>query len=472
MSHQGALTKLSGLSYLVSPAIIGIVRAMPNRPRNLPTPPSIVRTLGPSFILLGLALGSGELILWPYLTAQYGLGLLWGGLLGITLQFVLNTEAMRFTLAWGESVFVGFKKLTRLIPLWFMFSTFIPWSLPGFSSAAAQIAVSFLPFLPEKWVAIGLLLLVGVILSLGKTLYKTVEGVQKTIIFFSLPFIALLVILLAGVGEWQELGWGLIGQGNGWWFFPPGIALTAFLGAFAYSGGGGNLNLAQSYYIKEKGFGMGQYATKIKSLFAAGSARVTVVGERFADTAHNRQLWRAWWRLVNIEHGLVFWLLGFLTIVVLAVLAKVLVYGGEVGEGLAFLYTEAKMIGARSNALFGNTFLIVAGAMLFSTHLGILESSSRIISENIFLFFSNQRKANLSFGFYTALWLQIALGVVIYLVGWQESRFLLTLSAVLNAGAMMVSFPMLYWLNKKHLPKAYQPHWLRKLLMLLAFAFF
>jgi len=101
MSHQGALTKLSGLSYLVSPAIIGIVRAMPNRPRNLPTPPSIVRTLGPSFILLGLALGSGELILWPYLTAQYGLGLLWGGLLGITLQFVLNTEAMRYTLAWG-----------------------------------------------------------------------------------------------------------------------------------------------------------------------------------------------------------------------------------------------------------------------------------------------------------------------------------------------------------------------------------
>src|SRR3972149_682603 len=299
MSHQGALTKLSGLSYLVSPAIIGIVRAMPNRPRNLPTPPSVFRTLGPSFILLGLALGSGELILWPYLTAQYGLGLLWGGLLGITLQFVLNTEAMRYTLAWGESVFVGFKKLTRLIPLWFIFSTFIPWSLPGFSSAAAQITVSFLPFLPQTWVAIGLLLLVGVVLSVGKTLYKTVEQVQKGIIFVSLPFIALLALLFAPGTQWQELSRGLIGQGDGWWFFPPGIALVSFLGAFAYSGGGGNLNLAQSYYIKEKGFGMGKYASRIKSLFATGTRQATVVGQRFVDTPTNRRSWHRWWRLVN-----------------------------------------------------------------------------------------------------------------------------------------------------------------------------
>jgi hypothetical protein len=442
------------------------------RVKNLPPTPSLLRTLGPSFVLLGLALGSGELILWPYLAAQYGLGLLWGGLLGISFQFVLNTETMRYSLAWGESVFVGFRKLTRLIPLWFILSTFIPWSLPGFSSATAQITVSFLPFLPETWVAIGFLLLVGVILSVGKTLYNTVEQVQKGIIFISLPLIALFTIMFAGVTEWQELGWGLIGRGDGWWFFPPGIALTAFLGAFAYSGGGGNLNLAQSYYIKEKGFGMGKYMGKIKSLFAPGKEKISLTGGRFTDTAGNRRLWHKWWRLINLEHFLVFWLLGFLTIIVLAILAKALVYGGEVSEGLSFLYAESAAISAQSHALLGGVFLIVAGVMLFSTHLGILESSSRIISENVFLFFSNQKKANLSSGFYTALWLQIGLGIVIYLVGWQEPRFLLTLSAVLNAAAMMIAFPLVYWLNKRYLPKAYQPHTLRKLFMLAAFIFF
>lgn len=445
---------------------------MPSRPTTLPQPHSLWRTLGPSFILLGLALGSGELILWPYLTAQYGLGLLWGGLLGITFQFILNTETMRYTLAWGESVFVGFKKLSRWIPLWFILSTFIPWSLPGFSSATAQIIVSYFPFLNEAVVAIFLLILVGVVLSMGRTLYKTVEHVQKTIIFVSLPLILLLTVMFSGKAEWQELGWGLLGRGDGWWFFPPGIALASFLGAFAYSGGGGNLNLAQSYYIKEKGFGMGKYAAKVKSLFAPGSEKISVTGNVFSNTAANAKLWKQWWRLVNTEHFLVFWLLGFTTIIVLAVLSKALVYGSEVGEGLAFLYAQANAITAHSHAFLGHAFLLTAGVMLLSTHLGILESSSRIISENVFLFFSRQTKVNLSFGFYVSLWLQIMLGIIVYLVGWQEPRFLLTLSAVLNAGAMMVAFPLIYWLNKKHLPPVAQPHIFRKIFMLAAFTFF
>jgi hypothetical protein len=445
---------------------------MPNRPASLPTPPRFSRLIGPSFIMLGLALGSGELILWPYLTAQYGLGLLWGGLLGISLQFVLNTEAMRYTLAWGESVFVGFRKLSRLIPLWFIVSTLIPWSLPGFSSASAQIITSFAPGLPEKWVAIGLLVLVGLVLSMGRTLYKTVERVQKTIIFVTLPFVALLAVWFTGRAEWTELGRGLLGYGDGWRWFPPGIALAAFLGAFAYSGGGGNLNLAQSYYIKEKGFGMGRFAAKITSLFAGGSAPMALIGRRFADTSANRKLWRRWWRLVNVEHGLVFWLLGFVTIVVLAVLSKALVYGQNTGEGLSFLYAQAAVIGTRSHALIGNFFLLSAAVMLLSTHLGILEAASRIISENVFLFFKNQRKANLSFGFYVALWLQIGLGILVYLVGWQEPRFLLTLSAILNAAAMMVAFPLLLWLNTKHLLRPYQPSLLRKVMITVAFVFF
>ncbi len=440
--------------------------------RSLPRPPSLWQTIGPSFVLLGLALGSGELILWPFLAAQYGLGLLWGGLLGITFQFILNTETMRYSLAWGESVFVGFRKLARWIPLWFVISTFIPWSLPGFSSATAQILVSFFPFLNETMVAIGLLIFVGLILSMGKTLYKTVEQVQRTIIFISLPLIGLLTLMFAGASEWQEVGRGLLGFGDGWRWLPEGISLAAFLGAFAYSGGGGNLNLAQSYYIKEKGFGMGKYAARIKSLFARGAKEISLTGQRFVDSAANRQLWSKWWRLVNLEHWLVFWLLGFLTIVVLSVLAKALVFGTDVSEGLSFLYAETEVITESSGAFLGSAFLLVAALMLFSTHLGILESSSRIISENLFLFFSKRKKANLSLAFYLALWLQIGLGIVIYLVGWQEPRFLLTLSAVLNAAAMMVAFPLVYWLNKKHLPKHYQPHLLRKLLMLTAFLFF
>ena len=51
--------------------------------------------LGPSFIILALGLGSGEVILWPYLVSNYGLGVAWGALLGVTFQFFINMEISR-----------------------------------------------------------------------------------------------------------------------------------------------------------------------------------------------------------------------------------------------------------------------------------------------------------------------------------------------------------------------------------------
>ena len=102
-------------------------RNIPNLNKDLPHPPPLRKMIGPSFILLGLGLGSGELILWPYLSANYGLGIIWGAVIGITLQFFLNMEIERYTLATGESVFVGLSRIfKKFAPLWFMLTTFIP----------------------------------------------------------------------------------------------------------------------------------------------------------------------------------------------------------------------------------------------------------------------------------------------------------------------------------------------------------
>lgn len=440
---------------------------------QLPAPPSLWHTIGPSFILLGLALGSGELLLWPYLVANYGLGLLWGALLGVTFQYVLNTEVMRYTLAWGESVFLGFRRLNRLWPVWFILSTFIPWSLPGFSSAASQILASLFPVLPVTLVSILLLLLTGLILTLGRTLYKTMETWQRTIVMLGVPFLLVLTLLIATPADWHQAVLGLIGQGDGWWFFPPNIGLFAFLGAFAYSGAGGNLNLAQTYYIKEKGFGMGQGTQKISSLLQGGQQKARLAGKLFAPTVANDRKWRQWWQLVTTEHALVFWSLGFLTIFILTVLAHALVYGQAAGEGLTFLYQEADLIGQRFNAAWRLVFLFVAAQMLFSTQLGVLESSSRIISENILLLgYKPGKSVDLSQSFYVALWAQIGLGIAVLLLGFQEPRFLITLSAILNGAAMMVAFPLIYWLNRQRLPRHIQPGKIRQGILFAAFIFF
>lgn len=81
----------------------------PLKKNILPEPPkTIAKMIGPSIILVGLGLGTGELILWPYLTSNWGLGIIWGAALGITIQYFLNMEIERYSLANGESIFVGF----------------------------------------------------------------------------------------------------------------------------------------------------------------------------------------------------------------------------------------------------------------------------------------------------------------------------------------------------------------------------
>lgn len=439
----------------------------------LPIAPGLWQSLGPSFILLGLALGSGELIMWPYLTASWGFGLMWGALLGITFQFFLNTEVMRYSLAWGESVFVGLKRLCRFAPWWFIVSTFIPWGLPGFSSATAQILVRTFNFGNESVLSIALLLLVGIILTGGKVLYKTMEYLQKGIIIIGLPFFLGLVIWLSRGEYWLELFQGFVGKGEGWWFFPEGVSLASFLGAFAYSGAGGNLNLAQSYYIKEKGFGMGRYTGKITSLFAPGKKEVNLEGQTFTETPENLSLWQKWWKLVNQEHFLVFWGLGIVTIVLMSFLARVLLLGNANQQGIEFLFQESLLIGHQLGNGLSLAFILIAALMLYSTQLGVLESASRIISENFLLIINRPGKqVNASLAFYIALWSQIILGIVIILLGIKEPRFLLTLSALLNAGAMMIAFPAVYFLNRKRLYPKLQPSLIRVMVLALAFLFF
>jgi len=441
--------------------------------KDLPRPISIWKSIGPSFILLGLAIGSGELILWPYLATHWGLGLLWGALLGISFQYVLNTEVMRYTLAWGESVFAGFRKLSILLPVWFILSTFIPWSLPGLSSAAAEIFHNMIPWMPKKALAILLLLLTGVIISGGKSVYKTMETLQKSVIILGLPFLFIITLIVADGGTWVEAVWGIVGRGDGWWFFPEGVGIAAFLGAFAYSGAGGNLNLAQSYYVKEKGFGMGAHTPKLAALFSGKAQKIDLFGERFADTKINYVRWQGWWRLVTREHFLVFWTLGFTSIVFLSVMARATVLNQSATEGINFLYLEASSIGSQIHPVFSVFFLLVSAIMLFTTQVGILESSSRIISENVLLlFYHKKHKLNLSRAFYVALWGQISLGVLVYLVGFQEPRLLITISAVLNAAAMMMAFILIGILNKKKLPKTYQTSISRRIIILMAVLFF
>ena len=317
-----------------------------------------------------------------------------------------------------------------------------------------------------------LILITGIIISSGKTLYKTMETVQKTLLSIGVPFVSLLAIYLARSTDWSALFAGFIGIGDKYHFLPDGVAIGAFLGAFAYSGGGGNLNLAQSYYIKEKGMGMGKYGVGIKALLAGNSSH-RLDGSFFELTASNLSRYRRWWRLISTEHLLVFWGVGIFAISMLALLSAATSRGVESSGGLTFFFREAEMIGNAIHPWVGSMFVLTGALMLFTTQLGVLESASRIIAENVLLLKHNVTdEVNASKMFYVVLWAELAFSAIFLFSGVAEPRSLLTFGAILNAAAMMVAFCLILFLNLREMPKILRPQLPRVIILITAALFF
>ncbi len=429
--------------------------------KELPKPFPFKKLIGPSIIILGLGLGSGELILWPYLTANYGMGIIWGALVGITLQFIINMEVERYALVHGESIFVGYARKFKWLPVWFLLSTFIPWMWPGIISASATVISSLVGVSGDniKFVTIGLLVLIGLLLSLGPVLYKTQENLQKFTISIGVPTIFLLSIILAKSHHWVSLLNGIRGAGDGYFLLPAGISLATFLGALAYAGAGGNLNLAQSFYVREKGYGMGSYAEKIRGILFGSKKEIKVTGYKFEPTKANINRFKIWWRNMNIEHFIFFWLTGAITITLLGFLSFITVYSQNGGSGaktqdISFLFSEAQKIGGLTFPVMGIFFLIVAALTLFGCQLGVFDATSRILAENVILASQGKIKENkIAKVYYMVLWSQIASAITILMLGFTQPLQLVITAAVLNAFAMFVHTGLTIWTNNTILDK-------------------
>jgi hypothetical protein len=446
--------------------------------RVLPAALPLYKIIGPSFIILGLGLGSGEVILWPYLASQYGMGMIWGAILGLTFQFFMNMEIERYALARGESIFMGMARKARYLPIWFIISTFLPWMWPGIIASSAMLISHIFGIAQVQYVAVALLIAIGLILSLGPVLYKTVETLQKILITVGVPSIFLISFLLARDEDWAAAAKGLVGIGNDYWLFPAGVGLafiaTKFLSALAYAGAGGNLNLAQSFYVREKGFGMGKYAGRITSLFTGKKENITLEGTQFVVTPKSVKEFKKWWRNVNVEHFLVFWLTGSITIILLSLLAYSTVYkGGGLSESINFVIQESVVIGHNLIPAAGIFFLVVVSCTLFGTQLGVFDATSRIIAENIVL--SAPRKLSASMIpklYYSVLWTFILAGVAISLLSNKQPLELLVTAAVLNAFAMFVHTGLTLWLNRTSLPKEIRTNAWRTAIMVFACLFY
>src|SRR4051812_35369533 len=139
--------------------------------KDMPEPLPLRRILGPSVILAGIGVGSGEYILWPYITTNVGLGFLWAAVVGVTLQYFLNMEIERYTLATGETAVAGFARFWKPWGILFCIFAVVPNVWPGWGTAGATI-LTYLVGGDPNVIAIILLLSIGVALTASPVVYQ------------------------------------------------------------------------------------------------------------------------------------------------------------------------------------------------------------------------------------------------------------------------------------------------------------
>ena len=94
------------------------------------------------------------------------------------------------------------------------------------------------------------------------------------------------------------------------------------------------------------------------------------------------------------------------------------------------------------------------------------------MTENILLTSSMFSTKNAGKYFYFFLWLQIALGIGVFLLGFKEPLTLVIIGAILNAFSMFIYTGLILWLNKTALYKEIRPNLLRSAALVLAFIFY
>ncbi len=425
--------------------------------------------LGPGIILLGLSIGSGEFILWPRLTAQWGFDIFWACWVGVTLQFFLNMEIERYTLATGESAVTGFVRLSWIFGPVLLVCGTVPWIWPGWATGAAllltwEMGGSVLPL------AVGGLLLSGVLLSLSPVVYRTVEAIQIGLVTVIFALVLVLVVILVRGESVAAMAAGAIRIGH----VPEGIDFPLLLGALAFAGAGGTVNLAQSNYIKEKGYGMGRWIGRITSPLTGREESERVVGMTFEATTENLDRWKVWWRRANLEHAVSFYLLCLLSLAFFCLITHALLGSTTpVSEGFGFIQDEALAIEARFGAIGRHIFIWAGIAVLFSTELALLDAVSRVGADLVKVTFLREREAwTLSRLYFVFLWGFIGVGIVILTGGFDRPLQLLVLSSSLNAFVMFLYSGLLLRLNRTALQIPIRPGWVRTIAICCAFGFF
>ncbi|GAB2747996.1 Nramp family divalent metal transporter [Amycolatopsis magusensis] len=415
--------------------------------RPLPAPPaSTWRIIGPGIVAAGVGLASGEFILFPYIASQVGLVFVWAALVGLATQFFLNMEIERYTLATGETALTGFSRYWRHWGLVFAILTMLANLWPGWATSSATL-ITYLWGGNVQWISVGLLLAIGLILTLAPVVYVALERAEMLKVAAVLVLLAVGAVVAITASAWADVP-KIITEAS----VPVDLGLAFLMGALAFAGAGGGQNLVQSNWIRDKGFGMGKYVPRIKSPVTGKPEAAPSTGFIFEPTDEHLSRWRAWWRFANREQLSTFVLITFLSIMFTSLLAYSTVYGRPgLPNNIGFLRIEGEVLKETVGAWFGTLFWVVGAFALFAAALGIVDYSSRLTADVLKTAYVKDAKESTLY--FAVVWVLVLAGCVIVLAGFAQPLILLVISACVGGLMMFIYSGLLIVLNRKVLPE-------------------
>ncbi|HEY7472149.1 MAG TPA: Nramp family divalent metal transporter [Gemmatimonadota bacterium] len=449
---------------------------------EVPRVPRLRHIVGPSVIALGMGLGAGEFLLWPNLIAVNGFSIWWLFWVGVMTQFIVIGEIERWSLATGESIFAGMARLTGR-PFWpwfFLVATLISFFWPGWAAESADFARHAINALAGRevfaaWqpIALAMMLFIWAALALSRIVYNALETFEIALVLILFPLL-FLALFAAGVasGDVVALARGAASVGS----VPPrllaGDQFPTLLIAVAYAGSGGTLLLAQSLWVRDKGFAMSAFQGRVAGI----RGRNEPLEERGFAFSAQRPLsvarFQRWMRLAEKELFWTFAVLILLSVVITTLLVAATIgtaRGDLAGDLTAMVLAQAGHLRARSGAWLEIVFLMGGALVLFSTQVGIVDTVTRITGD-IFYDRIGRRTPALTLkrtflGFLTVF---VAAGSSVILLSWRggesvlalEPDFLVHIAGPFTISSMYAFTIVIAVLNTAYLPAPLRmPRW-------------
>ena len=208
-----------------------------------------IKWLGPAFIWMLSAAGSGELLFTPRIASQYGYTLVWALVLAVLMKWFINREIGRYTVCTGATFFRDLDSISRKsrMLLWFII---VPQlvvavaTIAGLAGGAATAVITLLD-LPVIFYVALIVLVTTAVTSLGK--YKLIE--KATTVFAILISLAIITAALSTGPDFKAIGQGFAPS------LPPDLKFDELLSWLGFMLAGAAGLMWFSYWIAARGYG-------------------------------------------------------------------------------------------------------------------------------------------------------------------------------------------------------------------------